>query len=104
MPGAAGMHPALGGGTVVVGLLWPGRALYPFDGLPLNGVADAIALGVAGPVLWMLAPRVLDERWVRMAIACLVVLKIAESILLTQHGWCARFQTTAPFHNRVLTI
>jgi len=98
------MHRALWGVTFVVALLWPGRALYPFDGLPLNGVADAIALGVAVPVLWMLAPRFLDERWVRMAIACLVVLKIAESILLTQHGWCARFQTTAPFHNRVLTI
>ena len=90
--------------ALVVGLLWPGRALYPFDGLPFNGAAEAIALGVAVPILWMLAPRFLEQRWVRIAIACLIALKIAGSMLLTQQGLCARFQTTAPFHNRVLTI
>jgi hypothetical protein len=95
---------ALWSAALAVGLLWPGHALYPFDGLPLNGVAEAIALGVAAPILWMLAPRFLDGRWVRVAIACLVALKIAGSILLTQQGLCARFQTAAPFHNRVLTI
>ena len=88
----------------VAALLWPGRALHPFDGLPLNGAVEAIALGVVVPVLWMLAPRFLDGRWVRIAIACLVALKIAGSMLLTQQGLCARFSTTAPFHNRVLTI
>jgi len=44
------MHRALWGVTFVVALLWPGRALYPFDGLPLNGVADAIAAMPNGQV------------------------------------------------------
>ncbi|HMJ87620.1 MAG TPA: hypothetical protein VK504_30790, partial [Vicinamibacterales bacterium] len=98
------MKRALWSTALIIGLLWPGRALHMFDGLPLDGLAEATLVGVAVPVLWMLAPRFLDERWVRMAIACLVALKIAGSIFLTQQGWCARFQTAAPFHNRVLTI
>lgn len=98
------MTRAVWSAALVVGLLWPGRAVYPLDGLPLNGIAEAVALGVAVPLLWMLAPRFLGERWVRIAIACLLALKIAGSTFLTQQGLCARFQTTAPFHNRVLTI
>src|SRR5262245_30698777 len=90
--------------AVAVSLLWPGRALSALDGLPLNGVAEAIAIGVAFPLLWLLAPQFLDRPLVRAGIVSLLVLKIAGSLLLTQEGLCARFLTAAPFHNRILTI
>jgi hypothetical protein len=74
------------------------------DGVPLNGVIEATMLGVAVPLLWLLAPAFLDVRWARIAILLLIVLKAAGALLLTQQGLCARFSVAAPFHNRVLTI
>ena len=90
--------------ALAVALLWPGRALHLFDGLPLDGIAEATVLGVAVPLLWLLAPGFLDARWVRVAILFLIVLKAAGSLMLTQQGLCGRFSDAAPFHNRVLTI
>jgi hypothetical protein len=95
---------ALWSTAMIVGLLWPGRALHMFDGLPLDGVAEATLVGVAVPVLWLLAPQFLDWRLVRVGVVSLLVLKMAGSLLLTQQGLCARFLTASPFHNRVLTI
>jgi hypothetical protein len=85
-------------------LVWPSRALHLFDGLPLDGVAEATIIGVAVPLLWLLGPAFLDKRWVRGAILLLLVLKVAGSLTLTQQGLCGRFSVAAPFHNRVLTI
>jgi hypothetical protein len=90
--------------ALVLALLWPGRTLHLFDGLPLDGIAEATMFGVAVPLLWLLAPDFLDARLTRVAIVFLIVLKVAGSLTLTQQGWCGRFSTTAPFHNRVLTI
>ena len=89
---------------LAIALLWPGRTLHLFDGLPLDGRAEATMIGVAVPLLWLLAPGFLDGRWVRGAILLLLVLKIAGSLALTQQGLCGRFSTAAPFHNRVLTM
>ena len=90
--------------ALAVALLWPSRALHAFDGLPLDGLAEATMIGVAVPLLWLLAPGFLDGRWVRGAILLLLVLKVAGSLALTQQGLCGRFSIDAPFHNRVLTI
>jgi hypothetical protein len=90
--------------ALAVALLWPGRVLHAFDGVPLDAVAKATAIGVAFPLLWLLAPRFLNVRWVRLAIVALLLLKATGSLLLTQQGLCARFSTAAPFHNRILTI
>ena len=90
--------------TLLVALLWPARTLHVFDGLPLDGAAEATLFGVAVPLLWLLAPRFLDGRWARVAILSLLVLKVAGSLTLTQQGLCGRFSVGAPFHNRVLTI
>ena len=90
--------------ALALALLWPGRTLHLFDGLPLDGIAEATMFGVAVPLLWLLAPGFLDARLTRVAIVFLIVLKVAGSLTLTQQGWCGRFSTTAPFHNRVLTI
>ena len=90
--------------ALAVALVWPGHVLHAFDGLPLDGISKATALGVAFPLLWLLAPGFLNARWVRVAIVLLLALKVGGSVLLTQQGLCARFSTTAPFHTRVLTI
>ena len=90
--------------AVAMALLWPSRALHALDGLPLDGVAEATMIGVAVPLLWLLAPRFLDGRWVRGAILLLLALKIVGSLALVQQGLCGRFSIAAPFHNRVLTI
>jgi len=88
----------------LIAVLWPSRALSTFDGLPLNGTAEAIALGVLVPVLWIVTPRFLDVAWVRSAVLLLLVVKIVGAALLTQQGLCARFSTTAPYRTEVLTI
>jgi hypothetical protein len=95
---------ALWSAALVVAMLWPGRALSMLDGLPLDRVGEAIVLGVAVPLLWVLHRRFLDEARVRVAIALLLALKLAGSILLTQEGLCARFSTAAPYRTEVQTI
>ena len=87
-----------------VALVWPGRVLHAFDGLPLDCVSKAVVLGVTFPMLWLLAPGFLNARWTRLAIVLLLAVKVGGSVLLTQQGLCARFSTTAPVHTRILTI
>lgn len=72
--------------------------------MPLDGAAEAVAFGVAVPLLWTLHRRFLDASWVRIAIASLLLLKIAGSVLTTQEGLCARFSTAAPYRTNVQTI
>jgi hypothetical protein len=95
---------ALWSAALAVAVLWPGRALSMLDGVPLDGVAEAIAFGVAVPLLWVLHRRYLDASSVRIAIASLLVIKVAGSLLLTQEGLCARFSTAAPYRTEVQTI
>ena len=85
-------------------LLWPSRALSMLDGLPLDGRAEAVILGLAVPVLWWVHGRFLDNALVRIAIVALLALKLAGAVLLTQQGLCAKFSTTAPYATNVLTI
>jgi hypothetical protein len=85
-------------------LYWPGRTLSILDGLPLNGIADAVVLGVVVPLLWVVHRQFLDKRWVRVALIALLGVKLAGSALLAQEGLCARFSTEAPFRTEVLTI
>ena len=90
--------------ALALALLWPGHVLHALDGLPLDGISKATVIGVALPLLWLLAPGFLHARWARLAIVLLLALKVGGSLLLTQQGLCARFSTAAPFHNRILTI
>ena len=87
-----------------VALLWPARTLSMFDGLPLDGRAEAVLLGLAVPVLWWMHNRFLDRTLVRVAIIALLAVKIAGAALLTQQGLCAKFSTAAPYATNVLTI
>ncbi len=73
------------------------------DGLPLNGRAEALLLGLVVPALLWFAPRILQRNVIRVAIVALLALKIA-GLALTPQGLCARFSTTAPFVGETHTI
>ena len=81
--------------ALAAGLLWPARSLSMFDGMPLDGRAEAIVIGVVFPALWWLDRSILRRGTVRALIAALLVLKIGGSFL-GQEGLCARFSTAAP--------
>lgn len=92
-------------GTLLgVAVLWPSHALSMFDGVPLDGRAEAVLVGVAVPVLLWLRGKFLDGRFARVAIVVLLVIKAADATLLTQQGLCAKFSTPAPYAANVLTI
>lgn len=85
----------LWGIAAIVALLWPGHLDGPLGGAPLDGVAEAILLGLAAPVLWWLHPSFLHNRLARAFIAALIVAK-AGSLSLAQDGWCVQFDTPKP--------
>ena len=78
---------------LVVALLWPGRGISALDGIPLDRWFEALIVGAVVPALWWLHPSFGRHLVVRSAIVVLVVLKIADATLLTQQGWCLRFET-----------
>jgi len=89
--------------ALAAAVLWPGRALSPLDGLPLNGRAEAIVIGVLLPALWWIDRDFLQRAAARSLIAALLVVKAAAWVALPQHGLCARF-STAPLAGTVMTI
>jgi hypothetical protein len=91
-------------GVLGVALLWPSHALSMFDGLPLDGRAEAVLIGVGVPVLWWLRGEFFDNTLARAAVIALLAIRIAGTVLLTQQGLCARFSTAAPYSTNVLTI
>jgi hypothetical protein len=88
---------------LVAALAWPSHVLGPFDGIPLNGRAEALAIGVIVPALWWLDRGFLQTRVARAAIVALLAMKMLSAIV-PQQGWCARFTTTAPLSGQVLTM
>src|SRR4026207_1055806 len=56
-------------------LLWPGRLSGPFDGAPLDGVAEAVVVGVLFPALWWFHPRFLTTRFARTCVVALLAWK-----------------------------
>lgn len=86
----------LAGVAAAAALLWPARAIGLLDGAPLDGSVEALLVGIAMPALWWFDPSFLRRRGAIAIIVMLMGLKIAGSVLLTQHGWCVRFTTDAP--------
>jgi hypothetical protein len=76
-------------------LLWPAHAVAAFDGIPLDGRAEAVAIGVLVPVLWWLRPQFFKNRMARAAVVVLVALKLLDAAFLTPQGWCARFEMSS---------
>jgi hypothetical protein len=90
--------------ALMTAVLWPSHALSMFDGMPLNGRAEAVVIGVVLPALWWAHRRFLERRGARALIVALLAVKVAGSVAVTQQGLCARFWTGAPFSANVLTI
>jgi hypothetical protein len=85
----------LWGCAAIALLLWPGHLSGRLDGLPLDGVAEAILLGLVTPFLWWLHPGYLRHRFVRALIVALVLAKAGSSGLV-RDGWCVQFDTPRP--------
>ena len=83
------------GGAAIAVLLWPARLSGALDGLPLDGVAEAILLGLVSPFLLWLSPEYLRHRLVRGLIVALLIAKAGSSYLV-RDGWCVQFDTPKP--------
>ena len=60
---------------LAVALLWPGRLSGPFDGVPLDTLAEAVVVGVLFPALWWFHPRFLTTRIARGCVVSLLAWK-----------------------------
>src|SRR5712691_7009060 len=80
-----------------IGLLWPDRVGGPFDGVPLDRVAEATLIGLLFPALWWFHPRFLNTKRARVCILALIAWKICSTLLFAQDGWCVTFEPTRPF-------
>ena len=78
-------------------LLWPGRLSGPFDGAPLDGMAEAVVVGVLFPALWWFHPRFLTTRFARTCVVALLAWKAFTAVTLVQDGWCVRFVPATPY-------
>ena len=83
-------------GLAVAGaLLWPARISGPFDGVPLDGTAEAVLVGVVFPALLWWHPRFLATRFARGCIVALLGWKALTSVVFVQDGWCVKFVPAA---------
>jgi len=89
------MAGGLWGVAALVALLWPDHLSGPLDGIPFDGVAEAILLGLVVPILWWLYPGYLRHRVVRALIVALLLARIGSSFL-ARDGWCVQFETPKP--------
>ena len=78
-------------------LLWPDRISGPFDGVPLDRIAEAVLLAGVLPALWYFHPGFLRTSRARACILLLVVWKVCSALLFVQDGWCMRFEPARPF-------
>src|SRR5712692_4351771 len=78
-------------------MLWPDRISGPFDGVPLDGLAEATLIGLLFPALWWFHPRFLNTTRARACILVLVAWKICSTLLFVQDGWCVTFEPARPF-------
>jgi hypothetical protein len=84
------------GSAAIIAALWPARIAGPLDGVPLDGVAEAILLGAVLPSLLWFHPEFLRRRVARGAIVALIALKAFEMSTLVHDGWCVQFVPGRP--------
>jgi hypothetical protein len=85
--------------VLTAALLWPGHGIGVLDGIPLDRRLEAVVVGALVPALWWLHPAFTRHAIVKGAIVLLAALKVADATLLTQQGWCARFETAPLYEN-----
>jgi hypothetical protein len=64
----------------------------PLDGAPLQGLAEALLIGFLVPILIWFNPCFSAARSPRIAIAAILLVKIAPPLTLQQEGWCIAFE------------
>lgn len=74
---------------------WPSRVSGLFDGAPLNGDIESLAAGLIVPALWWFHRSFLSWRPAQVGIVLLALLKASAS-LISQDGWCVRFDLAEP--------
>jgi hypothetical protein len=87
----------LWGVAAAAALLWPDRIHSPFDGVPLDRVAEAVLVGAIFPALWWFDPRFLRTTAARVCIVVLFAWKLWALTFLVQDGWCVRFEPARPY-------
>lgn len=90
--------------AAAVAVLWPGRAIGPLDGVPLDGRVEAIVLGLVLPALWWFDRSVFDLVTARVVVAVLLALKLGSTLALTQGGFCTEFRAERPIAGRIQAI
>src|SRR6185503_5362274 len=80
----------------MVALVWPSRLSGPLDGAPLQGLAEALLIGFLVPILIWFNPVFLGRAIARIAIAAILLVKIATAFTLQQEGWCIAFEPPYP--------
>jgi hypothetical protein len=78
-------------------LWWPSRVIGPLDGVPLDGAAEAILLGLVFPALCWLHRPFLNDRRARALILALVASKAVMTATLVQDGWCVMVIPSRPY-------
>jgi hypothetical protein len=78
-------------------LLWPDRISGPFDGIPLDGAAEAVCVGVVFPALCWLHPRFLTTRLAKLCIVGLLGWRALAGVALVRDGWCVRLAPSTPY-------
>jgi hypothetical protein len=89
-------RPWIWGLLAAAAVLWPARLSGPFDGVPLDGAAEAVVVGVVMPALLWFHGRFLTTRFARACVIALVVWKVVMAAAVTPDGWCVRFVPTEP--------
>ena len=97
------MRTVLWSALAIAAFLWPARVLSPLDGMPLNGRAEALLIGLLFPALLWFAPSLLRTRVLQVLISTLLLTKLF-GLLLAPEGLCARFSTAAPLSGVIQTI
>jgi hypothetical protein len=96
--------PALWVVPVLVAMWWPSRFIGPFDGVPLDRPAEAIALGLALPWLMWLGRDAFRVPIFRVLVVALLAWKAATAAVATQQGLCATMQAPQPLVGSAYTM
>lgn len=82
--------------AAVLALLTPAASGTVLDGIPLDGRAEAVLVGMLVPILFVLDRRVFDRLHARLVTGALVAAKAASIGLLTTNGLCTELRTDRP--------
>ena len=88
----------------VTAVAWPSRFVGPLDGLPLDGAAEALVIGLALPSLWWLTRRQPLSALCRIAMVTLLVWKAGTGIAAQQQGLCLRAEAPVPLDGTAMTM